>query len=327
MLKYIYSILVISNLFSQVDYSTQIQPIFDNNCISCHIDGGTYFGGLDLSSYSLVMEGGSSGNTIVPYDHSSSELFHRITLDESDNEFMPQNGTSLSQTEIDLIAQWIDEGALQENNNSFSIEGRWILPMFEGDPGNTMYEFLDGLRYTYYCADENGCDSTYWNSLDTSDAIPNPDLYTFINDTLTLDGSSGSFVDFGCDGNIILSGDNIVLWRVELDTSECEEQQLSLSNEIRLPETFSLHQNYPNPFNPVTSLRYDLPNDGLVNIIIYDMMGRIVKTLVNGSQTAGFKSIQWNATNDRNEPVSAGLYLYTIQAGEFRQTKKMVLLK
>ena len=119
--KYIYSILIISNLFSQVDYSTQIQPIFDNNCISCHIDGGAYFGGLDLSSYPLVMEGGSSGNTIVPFDHSSSELFNRITLDESDNEFMPQYGTPLSQSEIDLIAQWIDEGALQENNNAYTI--------------------------------------------------------------------------------------------------------------------------------------------------------------------------------------------------------------
>ena len=146
-----YFLIITESLFGQVDYSTQIQPIFDDNCISCHIDGGAYFGGLDLSSYSLVMEGGSSGNTIVPFDHSSSELFNRITLDEGDYEFMPQNGTSLSQSEIDLIAQWIDEGALQENNNSYSIEGRWILPMFEGDPGNTMYEFLDGLRYTYYC--------------------------------------------------------------------------------------------------------------------------------------------------------------------------------
>ena len=94
-----------------------------------------------------------------------------------------------------------------------------------------------------------------------------------------------------------------------------------------LLKRFVLHQNYPNPFNPITSLRYDLPEDGLVNITIYDMVGRIVKTLVNSSQTAGFKSVQWNATNDRNELVSAGLYLYTIQAGEFRQTKKMVLLK
>ena len=65
----------------------------------------------------------------------------------------------------------------------------------------------------------------------------------------------------------------------------------------------------------------------MVNITIYDIMGRVVKTLVNGTQTAGFKTIQWNATNDRNESVSAGLYLYTIQAGDFRQTKKMVLLK
>ena len=94
-----------------------------------------------------------------------------------------------------------------------------------------------------------------------------------------------------------------------------------------IPITYLLHQNYPNPFNPITSLRYDLPEDGVVNITIYDIMGRIVKTLVNDSQTAGYKSIQWNAANDRNESVSAGLYLYTIQAGEFRQTKKMVLLK
>ena len=94
-----------------------------------------------------------------------------------------------------------------------------------------------------------------------------------------------------------------------------------------LPKNFSLKQNYPNPFNPITSLKYDLPEAGLVNITIYNMMGKIIKTLVNGYQTAGFKSVQWNATNHKNEPVSAGLYLYTIQAEEFRQTKKMVLLK
>ena len=116
-------------------------------------------------------------------------------------------------------------------------------------------------------------------------------------------------------------------WRVGYDINECEGQELALTNDPIHPKTFKLIQNYPNPFNPVTSIPYDIPNDGLVNITIYDMMGRVVKTLVNGSQTAGFKSVQWNATNDRNEPVSAGLYLYTIQAGNFRQTKKMVLLK
>jgi len=94
-----------------------------------------------------------------------------------------------------------------------------------------------------------------------------------------------------------------------------------------LPQGFALEQNFPNPFNPFTTLRYDLPENALVNITIYDMMGRVVKTMVNSQQNAGFKSVRWNATNDKGSPVSAGLYLYTIQAGEFRKTKKMVLLK
>ena len=95
----------------------------------------------------------------------------------------------------------------------------------------------------------------------------------------------------------------------------------------QLPDVFALHQNYPNPFNPVTNLSYDLPEDALVNITIYDMMGKVVSTLVNDQQSAGFKTLQWNATNNSGMPISAGLYIYTIQAGEFSQTRKMILLK
>ena len=103
---------------------------------------------------------------------------------------------------------------------------------------------------------------------------------------------------------------------------------LASNDEInQLPHAFNLYNNYPNPFNPVTTLRYDLPEDALVNITIYDIMGRIVKTLINSQQNAGFKSIQWNATNDAGSPLSAGLYLYKIQADNFVETRKMVLLK
>ena len=90
---------------------------------------------------------------------------------------------------------------------------------------------------------------------------------------------------------------------------------------------YKVHNNFPNPFNPITTLHYNLPEDAMVNITIYDMMGRIVSNLVSSQQNAGYKSIQWDATNDKGAPVSAGLYLYTIEAGKFRQTKKMVLLK
>ena len=102
-----------------------------------------------------------------------------------------------------------------------------------------------------------------------------------------------------------------------------------LKNDVQntLPQSPLLHSNFPNPFNPNTLLRYDLPQSGMVNISIHDMMGRKIKTLVNSAQSAGYKTIQWNGTNDNNKSVSAGLYLYTIQAGNFTQTKKMVLLK
>ena len=110
----------------------------------------------------------------------------------------------------------------------------------------------------------------------------------------------------------------------EQNTDNCT--QAAIANET-FPITYSLYNAYPNPFNPFTTLRYDLPEDAMVNITIYDMMGRNVKTMVNSQQNAGFKSIQWDATNDAGAPVSAGLYLYTIESKQFRQTKKMVLLK
>jgi flagellar hook assembly protein FlgD len=94
-----------------------------------------------------------------------------------------------------------------------------------------------------------------------------------------------------------------------------------------MPKTFALHPAYPNPFNPVTTLRYDLLEQANVNIIIYDMLGRQVKILINQTQDAGYKSVNWNGTNDYGKPVSAGVYLYQIRAGKFTQTKKMVLLK
>ena len=105
-----------------------------------------------------------------------------------------------------------------------------------------------------------------------------------------------------------------------------DPETAGVNNDV-LPNKYALHQNYPNPFNPVTTLSYNLPKDQLVNITIFDIMGKQVNRLVNSQQLAGYRTVQWNATNDLGESLSAGVYLYSIEAGEFRQTKKMVLLK
>ena len=102
---------------------------------------------------------------------------------------------------------------------------------------------------------------------------------------------------------------------------------LSAEDNELVPAVYALNQNYPNPFNPTTQINYELPNNSFVNIDIYDVIGHKIKSLVSSNQEAGYKSVVWNATNDLGQPVSAGMYIYTIQAGEFRQTKKMVLLK
>ena len=100
----------------------------------------------------------------------------------------------------------------------------------------------------------------------------------------------------------------------------------TLSIDKFFPLSFNLNQNHPNPFNPKTTISYQLAKDTNVRIIVHDMLGRLVKTLVNQHQGPGYHMVSWNATNNRNEYVSSGLYFYTIQAGDFSLTKKMVLL-
>ncbi len=94
-----------------------------------------------------------------------------------------------------------------------------------------------------------------------------------------------------------------------------------------LPDKYTLQQNFPNPFNPRTAIQYELPNHELVQIVIFDLLGRQVKRLVDSYQDAGTRSIFWDATNDNGQQVSAGIYIYQLQVGGFFQTRKMVLLK
>ena len=94
------------------------------------------------------------------------------------------------------------------------------------------------------------------------------------------------------------------------------------------PEVYALRNNYPNPFNPETTLKYDLPDAGDVKLEVYNMLGQVVRTLVNERQTAGRYAVQWDATNDRGQSMSSGIYFYRVQVGgEFTDVKKMLLLK
>ena len=157
--------------------------------------------------------------------------------------------------------------------------------------------------------------NVYRNDINSEDG-------TFIFQTI-----ESSFVD------VVYEWGNFEYWVTAVDhngnesnASEIAGVELSVEQEI-IPEEFALHQNYPNPFNPSTQIGYALPENSNVAIVIYNMLGSKVRTLINEVQDPGFRNVLWNATNDNGVPVSAGMYIYTIQAGNFYQAKKMILLK
>ena len=97
---------------------------------------------------------------------------------------------------------------------------------------------------------------------------------------------------------------------------------------IIVPSDFELHGNYPNPFNPSTTFTFTLPLDKRVSVRVYDMTGRLVRTLVNDEYYAeGTHSVVWNGLSDSGHAVASGQYIYTLEWGQFRQARRMVLVK
>jgi len=101
----------------------------------------------------------------------------------------------------------------------------------------------------------------------------------------------------------------------------------------KLPSVYALHGNFPNPFNPTTTIRYDLPEQSHVTLVIYDIMGREVRTLLDNREEAEFKSVVWNGKDDTGSGVSTGIYIYALQVWSleseqtYHKTEKMVLLR
>ena len=116
------------------------------------------------------------------------------------------------------------------------------------------------------------------------------------------------YISYGPDGNNISSG----------------VKKLDI---VAIPHEFALRQNYPNPFNPITHIRYEAPENGPIQIIIYDILGKEVASILNTDIQAGYHSIAWRGQNKRGQPVGAGVYFVQMRSKRFTKTIKMLLLK
>jgi hypothetical protein len=103
----------------------------------------------------------------------------------------------------------------------------------------------------------------------------------------------------------------------------------SIGNDFAIDrlQEFRLHQNYPNPFNPITTINFVLRNSSDVNLTVYDINGKSIRSLVSGKLTAGEKSVNWDATDHLGNKVTSGVYFYTLKTPTWSETKKMILIK
>ena len=137
-------------------------------------------------------------------------------------------------------------------------------------------------------------------------------------------GNSNSPKEYSFEDSDPPSG--IIQYRLkQIDTDgqfEYFPNAFGIEIEVTLPEEFALSQNYPNPFNPSTTIKYELPEKNYVNLIVYDILGSEVMTLVNEVNAPGRYSVQLDAS-----ALPSGTYFYRLQAGDFVETKKMILMK
>jgi hypothetical protein len=183
--------------------------------------------------------------------------------------------------------------------------------------------------------------SVYWNSVIDSTFRYIGDIYPYVSDILDADDLASDQ-----DPNQNSTYYNI-LWE-ELDSMTIEvvhsaiidlasiwhtawvnagTPTLSIQQEKSIPSSITIHPNFPNPFNPSTTLHYDLSEPTPITLAIHDITGHRVKTLFEGEQTSGYKSIQWNAANDDGVNLPAGIYFYTIRSGNISISQKLIYMK
>ncbi len=247
---------------------------------------------------------------------------YNIIRDNIYNGFDPYLGTThLTNNTIvgnggDGYHDWAGGGAVYIKNNIIAENGRYGI-----------FKHRDTPVFISYNDVWNNAQGDYYQgySGDPTPFTPNPGTGEISADPLFEDPENNDF-HLTAGSLCIDAGDPNSPY--DPDSTICDmgafyfDQQTAIDDEPHIPSSFILNQNYPNPFNASTTINYSLPKSGPVTIDIYDLLGRKVETLIQAEQPAGYHQVTWDASD-----VSSSLYFYRIQAGDYVETRKMVLIK
>ena len=237
----------------------------------------------------------------------------RFLLDSAQANFYPAsvNGqnvptiTDIHPGDILRLSVWI-KGSNLVPDSADKYPDTWSVGLtpgfFQGNGNNSGYSPIDQNDYQFKFPDVTSFD---WTKYYLDITVPDDPSYNALEVRLHIYARFTGTIYFD-----------------DLQIQKIGATGISNSKDI-LPADFTVFQNYPNPFNPTTTISYSLPKSAPVKVIVYDMLGREVKTLVNTEQQRGIHNVVWNADNNFGAKVSSGMYIYRVVAGDKVQVKKI----
>ncbi len=303
-------------------------------------------GGLDSETIVVTVRKVNNAPVITAFSPAQLRFdsFHGKTIDFSVSASDP-DGDGLSFTWL-LFTDPTTNGTLVSTNSFYQFisdnfdAGTYIIQVRVSDGQdettvtwriNLIVTSVELVSFSAEFTDFDGVKVSWITSRETNNLgfnvlrglSPNGD-FEAVNDELIESKGLGEYTFFDRG---VQAGQRYYYQLEDVDINGERTRHGPIQVEIAAPETFELSQNFPNPFNPETKIRFQLPRAERVVIRIVDVLGREVRRLVDDRKPAGFHEVVWDARDDRGLKVGSGVYYYQIQAGEFRQTKKMLLLK
>jgi len=320
-------------------YDTVVEEALEwmNNLVYGHdvmTDKGYAFPGTDSITVSATIENPNSHNVVakVFIKDLDNTLIDSLELFETESgvlwqgEWLVSNYEDIFKLDIKAINQTTGESFIIESVNRITTAGPIAIDSLEISylPTPDLYEVKPHIK-------NEGQTLTLENlfismsSDDTTITLISGPLYLGSiapGETIIHPGNYSVRVDSNFSGefrfNFDITSDGWLYWQDSIpDTGTTD-----VENEITLPVSYTLHQNYPNPFNPSTTIQYGIIERSLVELVLYDVLGREVEVLVNREQDAGYYKIDFNAGR-----LASGIYFYRLRAGAFVETKKMILMK